>query len=139
MPFIYQPKVEVKRDLLVIPQFVTEAEFRIKHPELDMVSMNTDDFKSVIDAIVCSKKVVTNSLHAVILADAYGVPSVLFKAPSQKNGFKYLDYYYSTGRCDVKIAESYDEAMQMEPMPLPDLKNLQEKLMDAFPYDLWES
>lgn len=138
MPLIYQPKHEVKHDLLVIPQFVTETDFRKEHPNLFMVSMNTDDYKLVIDAIVSSKKVVTNSLHAIILADAYGVPSVLFKVPSQKNGFKYLDYYYSTERYDIKLADSYEEAMQMDPLPLPNLESLQEGLLKSFPYDLWE-
>jgi pyruvyltransferase len=52
--------------------------------------------------------------------------------------FKYLDYYYSTGRKDIKIAESFEEALNMEPLKLPDLKPLQEGLMKSFPYDLWE-
>lgn len=79
MPLIYQPKVEKKHDLLVIPQFVTESEFRKNHPNLYMVSMNTNDYKSVIDAIVSSKMVITSSLHGIILAEAYGVPAVFFR------------------------------------------------------------
>ena len=53
--------------------------------------------------------------------------------------FKYLDYYYSTGRKDIKVASSYEEAMQMEPLPLPDLSKLQQGLLDTFPYDLWNT
>ena len=140
MPLIYQPpQKDKKKNLLVIPQFATEKTFREKYHDLDMISMNTDDYKSVIDAITSSKRVITSSLHAVILSDAYGVPSVLYRGLPKKTDFKYLDYYYSTGRRNIHIADSFEEAMQMEPLPLPDLKGLQEGLIKTFPYDLWES
>lgn len=138
MPYIYNPHCEVRHDLLIIPQFKTEIEFRAKHPDLFIMSMNTDDYKSVIDAIVSSKKVIASSLHAIILADAYGVPSVFFRGLDKVKDFKYMDYYYSTGRRDIKIAETFEEALKMEPMPLPNLKKLQDGLMKTFPYDLWE-
>ena len=138
MPFVYQPKTEIKRDLLVIPQYVSEVEFRKNHDKFDIVSMNTNDYKPVIDAIASSKLVVTNSLHAIILADAYGIPSVLFKLSSLKDGFKYYDYYYSTGRRDMILAETFEEAMAQHPLPLPDLSGLQTGLINSFPYDLWE-
>lgn len=138
MPLIYNPKLEVVHELLVIPQFISEVDFRSKHPELYMVSMNTNDYKEVINAIVSSKKVITSSLHGIILADSYGVPSVFFRGLPPKADFKYLDYYYSTGRRNIKIADSFEEALKMEPLPLPDLKPLQEGLLRTFPYDLWE-
>ena len=138
MPLIYKPNRTKTDGILVIPQFVTEKRFREEHPDLRIVSMNTNDYKTVIDAIASSKKVITSSLHAVILADAYGVPSVLFRGLREKIDFKYLDYYASTGRYDIHIAETFEEACKMEPLPLPDLSSLQKGLIDTFPYDLWE-
>lgn len=138
MPFIYQPHIRVTNDILVIPQYITEKQFRMAHPDLKMVSMNTKDYETVIDAIASSKKVITSSLHAVILADSYGIPSVLYRGLSKKVDFKYLDYYASTGRSDIHFAQSFDEAREMKPLPLPDLKPLQEGLMNSFPYDLWQ-
>ena len=138
MPFIYKPHVKEMNDILVIPQYRTEKEFRIGHPGLKMISMNTSDYATVIDAIASSKKVITSSLHAVILADAYGVPSVLYRGLHKKVDFKYLDYYASTGRNDIHIANTFEEACIMEPLPLPDLSSLQKGLMESFPYDLWE-
>ncbi len=138
MPYIYTPKFEVTHDLLAIAQLQTEAEFRQKHPDVYVVSMNTNDYKAVIDAIVSSKKVITSSLHGIILAEAYGVPAVFYRGLGKRIDFKYLDYYYSTKRYDVKIAESFEEALTMEPLPLPDLRSLQEGLIKSFPYDLWK-
>lgn len=138
MPLIYQPQVGVEHELLVIPQYVTEVEFRQDHSDLFVVSMNTNDYKSVIDAIVSSKKVISSSLHGIILAEAYGVPAVFFRGLKKEIDFKYLDYYYSTKRFNVKIADTFEEALLMEPLSLPELRPLQEGLLKTFPYDLWE-
>jgi len=137
MPLIYKPELPKVRDLLVIPQFVTEKQFRQDHPQYEIVSMNTNDYRQVIDQIVSSRLVVTSSLHGVILSDAYGVPSVLFRGLDKICDFKYLDYYCSTGRCDVHIADSFEEALTRSPLPLPDLSKMQKDLIDSFPIDLW--
>lgn len=138
MPMIYNPCKEKKYKYIVIPQFVVEKDFREKHPNEHMVSMNTNDYKAVIDEIVASEIVYTSSLHGIILAESYGVPAVFFRGLKKKVDFKYYDYYYSTGRKDIKIAESFEEALTMKPLPLPDLSKMRQDLLDTFPYDLWE-
>lgn len=142
MPLIYKKDVEEsggrkKYDISIIPQLVTEERIREKYSEVHVISMNTNDFKGVIDQIVQSKLIISSSLHGVILADAYGVPSVWFRGLGKDIDFKYLDYYASTGRMPEFIPISFKEAMEREPMPLPDLKPLQDGLLEAFPYDLW--
>jgi len=138
MPMIYNPCKEKTFKYIVIPQFVKETEFREKYPNEHIVSMNTNDYKAVIDEIVSSEIVYTSSLHGIILAESYGVPAVFFRGLNKTRDFKYLDYYYSTGRKDIKIAESFEEALTMKPLPLPDLSKMRQGLLDSFPYDLWE-
>lgn len=137
MPLIYNPKLPKTREMLVIPQFVTEKKFRQDYPQYEVISMNTNDYKYVIDQIVSSKLIVTSSLHGVILADAYGVPSLLFRGLGKNIDFKYYDYYYGTGRYNVNITDSFEEAMNSVPLPLPDLSGLQKGLLESFPIDLW--
>lgn len=137
MPLIYQPIIQDKRPYSIVLQFAHERKFRANHPNEHMVSMNTNDYKAVIDEIVSSKIVYTSSLHGIILAESYGVPAVFFRGLNKKIDFKYLDYYYSTGRKDIKIAESFEEALAMKPLPLPDLTKMRQDLLDSFPYDLW--
>lgn len=103
-----------------------------------IISMNTNDYKSVIDKIVSCKKVYSSSLHGIILAEAYGVPAVFFRGIPAVIDFKYKDYYASTGRFDVPMANNLAESFSFEAPELPDLSKLQQGLMDAFPYDLWE-
>lgn len=138
MPLIYNPNLEKKYDYIVIPQFIKEKQFRSDHPTEHIISMNTDDYKYVIDEIVSSKMVYTSSLHGIILAESYGVPAVLYRGLELYKDFKFLDYYYSTGRTNITIAESFEEALKMEPQPLPDLSKMRQDLFDTFPYDLWE-
>ena len=139
MPLLFHPNVEKKRKFTVIPQFYHECKFREEHPDTYCISMNTDDYQSVISEILASEIIYTSSLHGIILAEAYGVPAVFFRGLGKDIDFKYLDYYYSTGRKNIKIATSYEEAMQMEPLPLPDLSKMQQGLLDTFPYDLWNT
>lgn len=100
--------------------------------------MCTDNYESVIDGILQCDKVITSSLHGIILAESYGVPAVFFRGLDKDTDFKYLDWYHSTGRFDIHIAESIEEAMAMDAPPLPNLEKLQEGLLNSFPYDLWE-
>lgn len=139
MPLIYNPQIEKKRLYSIVLQFYHERKFREEHPDEHMVSMNTNDYKSVIDEIVASEVIYTSSLHGIILAEAYGVPAVFFRGLGKNIDFKYLDYYYSTGRREIKIAESFEEALTMKPLPLPDLTKMRQDLLDSFPYDLWDN
>jgi pyruvyltransferase len=139
MPLIYQPdNVEKTHDYMVIPQYTSENEVRKYIPGDMIISMNTNDYKSVIDKIVSSKKVYSSSLHGIILAEAYGVPAVFFRGIHPIIDFKYKDYYASTGRYDVPMACSLAEAFSLDAPELPDLTKLQRNLIDTFPYDLWE-
>lgn len=140
MPMIYRPKKSNDNGggIIVIPQFVTESALRKQYPDEEFVSMNTKDYAVVIDKIYNSKKVVTSSLHGIILAETYGVPAVFFRGLHKSVDFKYLDWYKSTGRHDIKIAESIDEARGMDAPSLPDLGDMQLGLIDSFPYDLWK-
>ena len=139
MPLIYQPVVERGfKEYAIIPQYTTENEVRKYFPDDKIISMNSNDYKSVIDKIVSCKKVYSSSLHGIILAEAYGVPAVFFRAVDPRVDFKYKDYYASTGRYDVPMAGCLAEALSFAAPSIPDLTALQRGLIGAFPYDLWE-
>ena len=139
MPLIYQPSnTEKTNDYCVIPQYTTENEVRKYYTPNKIISMNTNDYKSVIDKIVSCEVVYSSSLHGIILAESYGVPAVFFRGIHPIIDFKYKDYYASTGRFNVPMANSLAESFGTTPPELPQLSNLQQGLIDSFPYDLWE-
>lgn len=136
MPLIYEPDRKEKTvPFTIIPHYLN---FRNCISEgYHYLNILTSDYRAFIDQIVKSKLVISSSLHGIILAEAYGVPSVLLNY-HDIDLLKYYDYYFSTGRRNVKIASSIKEALDTEPVPLPELSEMQKKLLDSFPYDLFK-
>ncbi|MSX22479.1 MAG: polysaccharide pyruvyl transferase family protein [Actinobacteria bacterium] len=88
----------------------------------------------VLRTVVQSEFVVATSLHAVIVAEAFGVParSIINRAEPE---FKFADYYLGTGRPNYVRASSIPEALALGGETAPVI-NLQ-PLIDAFPIDLF--
>lgn len=139
MPLIYQPQNNIKRNrYLIIPHFSKEKEYRHKVGDSHIGSMITKDYTGLLDKICTSEKVISGSMHGIILAEAYGIPSIFLRDRAACKDFKYKDYYLSTNR-EFRYATSLEEAIDMEPMALPkNIAQLQEGLINSFPYDLWD-
>lgn len=135
MPHIYQPEKCIKtRRYSVVRHWCDNSKTDNNIPIL------TTDYKDFIDKLVSSELVVSSSLHGIILAESYGVPAVLYIPTDNENyldEFKYRDYYYSTERYEFPVAKSAEEALQIKPCELPDLKPLQDNLLKTFPIDIW--
>ena len=138
MPLIYKPNVEKTLEYLVIPHYLVERHVKNHVPAENITSMLTDDYHEVIDKICSAKKVIASSLHGIILAEAYGVPAIFYQHRPKRFDFKYADYYQSTGRDFGPTATTLEEAIAMDPGAAPDLTGMQQDLMRAFPYDLWD-
>jgi glycosyltransferase involved in cell wall biosynthesis len=86
-------------------------------------------------AIAGSEVIVASSLHAIVIAEALGIP-VVRVASSAESEFKYRDYYLGTGREPVEAAPTFADAFA----ELPQSGSLvvpEAALMSAFPIDLW--
>lgn len=137
MPLIYRPKnCNKKYRVSVIRHYLDQKGVSedANNPLVHSINILTTDYKGVIDEIVQSKRIISSSLHGIILSEAYGVPAILL---SQRNLFKYEDYYYSTGRYNIRVAETIQEGMKCDTMPLPNLREMQKSLINLFPRDLW--
>lgn len=138
MPLIYKPDITPNYKYSVVLQFYHERKFREVHPHERVISMNTNDYKSVIDEICASEIIYTSSLHGIILAETYGIPAVFFRGLEKAIDFKYKDWYLSTGRSHVPFCDTFEDAIKTAPPTIPQLEQLQQGLLDSFPYDLWE-
>lgn len=137
MPLIYQPEEQTKKyPVSVILHFSSDLE---PGEDLHRIHVETDDYKAFIDQLVASEKVISSSLHGIILAETYGIPAIFLNQGVSDQSLKYLDWYYSTGRSNIRMASSLEEALAMEPMELPDLQLMQQQIQDAFPADLWQA
>ena len=135
MPLIYKPEVKKIHRVGVILHFKQNYDLPT---DMKSINIRTDDYRQFIDELLSCEKIVSSSLHGIILAEAYGIPAVFLGEGRDLEMFKYYDWYYSTGRKNVKAAYSLEEAVKMPPMALPELLPLQQVLLEAFPYDLWK-
>lgn len=136
MPFVYKAnKIEQTIPYMIIPHY-SHIEYYISYG-YECLDIRTTDYKYFINQIQRSKLIISSSLHGIILAEAYGIPAILLNK-DDIDLLKYFDYYFSTGRKSIKVASSIEEALEIGPMPLPDLSKMQKDLIDSFPYDLFK-
>lgn len=134
MPLFYIPKRLAPVPYALIPHFIDVPKYA-GNPYI--LHTFNKDYRLFIDRLCSAAIVYSSSLHGIILAESYGIPAILLNEQGECP-FKYRDYYHSTGRFEIPVARSLEEAMTMTPLPVPDLTKMQEALLRAFPADLWE-
>ncbi|GIC75723.1 polysaccharide pyruvyl transferase family protein [Moritella sp. F3] len=83
--------------------------------------------------IVRAKKVISSSLHGIIIAESFGIPAVLLKDNNGEGIEKYDDYYQGSGRSNFPVCTSLNEALSVTPNALPDVHKIQQRLLNSFP------
>ena len=150
MPLIYQPRPCQRKGVCLIPHHRTSVsqeaggqytlQLRPETAESNAIFLldpKTDDYRAFIDTLVSAERVVTSSLHGIILAESYGIPTVFLDWGMDDQPTKFYDWYLSTGR-EPRRARTLEDALQAEPAELPRLDAMRQALLDTFPYDLWE-
>ena len=118
----------------IIPHYHDDLEMRRRHSSLAESFISVDCTPiAMMRAIKGADRVFSSSLHGVIFAEAMGIPAYWLAPVGGENELKYYDYYYGTGRSDVKRFESLAEAMDSEAMPLPTFDV--EAYLATFPHD----
>ena len=105
IPLIYQPNVNKKYKLGVIPHYVDFDSEYLSNLKSDS-NVKIIDFRGyenwhdVIEEICECEYIVSSSLHGLIISDAYGIPNMWIRLSNKINGgnFKYHDYFMSVGR-----------------------------------------
>jgi pyruvyltransferase len=115
LPYFYNPAIEKKYKIGIIPHYVDKntPSFKNLLEKLDENSLVIDienGIYEVIDQILSCELIASSSLHGLIVADAYGIPSKFLKFSDNIAGgnFKFRDYMYSVGRVDtdpIKVNE----------------------------------
>lgn len=104
----YKPQIAQKYALGIIPHANDENEDYLvdycrTHDDVLLISM-TDykDWHEIPDKILSCQKIISSSLHGLIVADSYGVANSWAQlSPKNKDSrFKYMDYLKSVGRED---------------------------------------
>jgi pyruvyltransferase len=136
-PLIYSEKILLPggptKDLVMVPQLNDNLE---QYNEFTNLSISPRSLPAkFIRQLLEGKKVISSSLHGLILAEAYGRDAVYYNSGSGETFFKYLDYYMGTGRDKLVATNSIREAMITDVVGISDLEDLQQRLISSFPND----
>jgi pyruvyltransferase len=129
-----------RRHYGIIPHFI-DIEYIASIDEENVILPN-QNWKRVISLIVECELVISSSLHGLIVAEAFGVPTRWLhnqELPGNKTEgtFKYNDYYASTSRTLNDFSVSIEAAIKAggkEPIRDFDCN----RLLGAFPHDIFD-
>jgi pyruvyltransferase len=93
MPMFYNPVVEKKRTVAIIPHYIERDEYVIKYSNTFIIEIINNPFVFIHQLLEC-ERIITSSLHAHILAIAYNIPSTYEQLTNKIIGgyFKYKDF-----------------------------------------------
>ncbi len=105
LPKYYSPNVKKKHELGLIPHFVDKDSKYINNIINDdvLVINIKSGIENVVKQILSCNRIASSSLHGIIAADAYNIPSVWIKFSNKVigEGFKFRDYLLSVNREDL--------------------------------------
>lgn len=101
MPMFYNPEVKKRYRLGIIPHWQTKTDgyAALKEKGVKLIDLrNYKDWRNIVKEIKECERVASESLHGLILAEAYGVPNVWVNMKlDRKHDIKFHDFFLSMG------------------------------------------
>lgn len=146
MPLLYNPESNRKHKVGIVPHYIDEDSVKaniLGVDDLPVISLKDDDVEHVISQIVACRKIISTSLHGVIIAHAYGIPALWWKHSDNLSGddIKFLDYFESVemhgpeNHFGWEIADLVDKGNYLLPDPAV-LARIQKDLLNTYPYKI---
>ncbi|QSA96822.1 polysaccharide pyruvyl transferase family protein [Methylococcus sp. EFPC2] len=107
LPLLYRPPSRKKFSLGIIPHYIDQAavmhRYKAESKEIRIIDV-LDTPERVIDEIVSCDRIVSSSLHGIIVAHAYHIPAAWLKFGEKIGGddMKYVDYFLSVD-CAINV------------------------------------
>lgn len=130
LPLMYKPDVQKQYRIGYVPhqvdvKVVKDIVRSLDLPDVVVIDPTNPDWKKTLDKILSCEKIISSSLHGIIVAEAYGIPAVWSVHSNKIFGgeFKYHDYFEATGRKDIRPFGYIP--------PIKNLDEIQKKLVNA--------
>lgn len=120
LPVILDSKISVKYEVGIIPHYVDQFPLQYasftKDPRVKVINV-FDEVETVISEVLQCRRILSSSLHGLIVADAYGIPSKWFEASNKLggDGTKFKDHFLTVGiqpYRPAKLYEIYDRTVE---------------------------
>jgi pyruvyltransferase len=131
LPLIYNPKIKKKYKIGLIPHYVDKKYINIDDKKVKIIDIQAD-WKVVIDDILSCEKVLSSSLHGIIAAETYNIPTswIVISNEIKGNNFKFHDYFSGTERINIKPIRWSNNFKSFDVLPEP--KFNRQGLIDSF-------
>lgn len=150
LPLIVKPSEYKKYEIGIIPHWKETELFQKKYSsKYKVIDLNTNNIEYVICEITSCKKILSSSLHGIIVAHAYNVPAIWIKEGYiDTDGFKFKDYFSSvlikeydgfTNYNEIlekNEIENFFESNKLISLPQTSLHKIQKKLLDNAPFEI---
>lgn len=147
LPLIYKNVINKKYRFGIVCHYVDFEKIKLiyeKKEDILLVNLLTDNIELVIDEILKCKKIISTSLHGIIVANAYNIEAKWWKFSDNLFGsnIKFYDYFESLGICNIIFFDSKtidEELLSNQGFYLPDeskIELVQKMLLTSFPYKI---
>ncbi len=145
LPRFYSPSIKKTHKLGIIPHFVDKElpwfNTINQNDEVKIIDIQNPDIFAFVDEVLSCEKIISSSLHGIIISDAYRIPSlwVEFSKGVIGDGFKFSDYFLSVGRKDDSpyiISESTNIEELFEQFYDYEIQIDLQKLIDHAPFQI---
>ena len=111
VPYFFRPTSEKKHEIgLVLRWSERQWMQAINSDEIKVIDLGTNEIEKTLDEIASCKKIITSSLHGLIIADAFGIPNAWLASNTPKGGeFKFIDYFSSVDKHRRPITRDLSE------------------------------
>ncbi|MFV2145935.1 polysaccharide pyruvyl transferase family protein [Isoptericola sp. G70] len=112
LPLYYQPRVKVTHEYGVVVRWSERRWAEATYgPGVKLIDLGRDDVEGVIDDFLSCRRIITSSLHGLIVADVYGIPSAWLASRTPRGGeYKFYDYFASVQK--FRQPHTFDPAAQ---------------------------
>lgn len=151
LPIVYpEKKVNKTFKLGIIPHLKDYAYFKQTYGtnnDVHVIDLNTSNIEDVLNQMLHCEKIISTSLHGVIVGHAYGIPTIWIKHNDiDTDGFKFNDYFDSVGIELYDGFTNFDEIVNNHIAffklhkdilhPTVDLKKMQKRLLEVAPFEI---
>jgi len=149
LPKYYNPKIEKEYDIGIIPHYTDfdlVSDLYKNEKSVLLIDLMTNDVETTTNEFLKCKKIISSSLHGIIVAHAYNIPAVWQKFSNNVFGddIKYQDYFESVSMSFYKL-EVVDLKMNLNELqnlfndkkflpPQGKIEELCDKLMEVCPF-----
>lgn len=149
LPLFIAPSKHKKYNISIIPHFSEYDYFQKTYSnQYHIINLNETNIHKVVEEITASEKVLSTSLHGIIVSHAYHIPALWIKnGYIETDGLKFYDYFSSVNigvysgfeNVDniLKSKETIEKFLQEEneyALPHKDVKIVQEELLNVAPF-----